>query len=615
MEMREQSMPVTDSTLNPVPADVTTDAAENNTVSEPVAAEAQPVPDGSGDTPMTIDRVIVELTALSERQPQDISRDEVSRLKGLFYALRKADVDAALTAHIEAGGEAAAFITVADPREQQLKDLLEAIRVKRAEYIQAIEAEHEANAKAKEEIIERLRAMAEDTDNVNRLFPEFRELQERFKAVGDVPPTRTTELWKQYQEAVERFYDLLKINKDLRDYDFKKNLEAKILICEETERLNDAEDIVLAFHRMQELQEKWREIGPVAKEERESVWMRFKDAAANIYKKYQQFFEERKARERQNEEAKTALCERIEALDFSDIHSFNAWEEMTRHILAAQEEWKQLGYASRKVNNTLFARFRETCDKFFAAKAEYYSNVKNELAANLAAKTALCEEAEALSESDQWRKTTDRLVELQKQWKGIGAVPKRNSDSIWRRFQTACDKFFERKKEALGGARSAEQANLKAKYDLIEELRALSGEELTRDQMVGRVRDAQTRWQQIGHVPFKEKDKVYAEFRAVIDAMFERREAEGRRDRAARFEDRLADMGDSTRISRERERLCRILDQQRAEIKTCENNLGFFSSKSKSGDNMLRDIERRIERLRADMAATEEKIRLIDSKL
>jgi len=616
METREQLTPAADSALNPVPADIaapagvvteTTDGPAADVKEETVAVKSDEYPD--------IDAVVNALALLAQREPAEIGRDDVSRLKGRFYALRKADVDRALTEHLEAGGDPAAFITVADPREQQLKDLLETIRVKKADYARAIEAEQEANAAAKEELIARLRAMAEDTDNVNRLFPEFRELQDKFKSIGDVPPTRTTELWKQYQEAVEHFYDMLKINKDLRDYDFRKNLESKTLICEETERLADADDIVVAFRRMQDLQVKWRETGPVAKEERDAIWTRFREASAVIYKKYQQFFEERKSRELENEAAKTALCERIEALDFSDIHSFSAWDEMTRHILAAQEEWKQLGFASRKANNALFTRFRATCDRFFAAKSEYYNNVKAEAAANLAAKTALCERAEALAgTTGNWNTATEAVRALREEWKTIGAVPRKHSDQVWQRFLKAIDLFFDRRKAATGSVRTTERENLRAKYAIVDELREFAATDPSRDEIVNRVRDAQQRWQQIGHVPYKDKDKVYADFRAIVDDMFQRRDAEGRRDRAARFEDRLNDLGEQGKLDRERERLCRILEQQRAEIKTCENNLGFFSSKSKSGDSMLRDIERRIERLRRDLEATEEKIRLIDAR-
>lgn len=601
MDTREQSANNTDLTLD----QTLTTKIDND--SDITAATRQQLP-------ADIDGVIIALRAVAALEPDDISRDEVSKLKGQFYTLRKVDLDEALKAHIDAGNEPATFISLPDPREDELKALIEQIRTKKAERAQALEAEQEANAVAKSDIIDRLNTMAEDTDNVNRLFTEFRELQDRFKAIGDVPPTRTTELWKRYQEAVERFYDQLKINKDLRDYDFRKNLETKTLLCEEAERLDSTDDIVTAFKRLQELHDKWRETGPVAKDVREEIWNRFKDASAVINKRYQQFFEERKARELENEAAKTALCERVEALDFADIKSFNAWEEMTRHILAAQEEWKQLGYAPRRSNNTLFARFRSTCDNFFTAKADYYRRVKENLSNNLARKTELCERAEALMDSRDWKATTDIIIDLQKEWKTIGSVPKRHSDAIWKRFQTACDHFFERKKAETGDIRSREQTNLQAKRDIIDELRKLP-EDIRRDEAVKTVRDAQARWQQTGHVPFREKDKVYAEFRAVIDALFARFDAKERRDNVARFENSLNEADGSRNIMRERERLCRILEQQRSEIKTYENNLGFLSSKSKSGDSMVREIERRIERLRGELATTEEKIKLIDSKL
>ena len=297
------------------------------------------------------------------------------------------------------------------------------------------------NLEQKNSIIEQIIALAEDTDNVNRTFQQYIDLQAAFNALGEVPPTEETSVWKRFQEARERYSDNLKINKELRDYDFKKNLEQKLLLIDDATALADDEDIITAFRRLQELHDKWRQIGPVAKELRDDIWARFKDASAVINKKYQAFFEERKEREAKNEAAKTALCEQIEALDFSALSSFTAWDQMTTQIIALQNEWKTLGYASRKVNNALFARFRQRCDDFFTAKAAYFKAVKEEYAANLARKTALAEEAEALKDSTEWRKTTDRLVEMQKEWKTIGAVPKKHSDAVWKRFQEACDYF------------------------------------------------------------------------------------------------------------------------------------------------------------------------------
>ena len=429
-----------------------------------------------------------------------------------------------------------------------------------------------------------------------------------------MPATEATDLWKEFQGTVEQFYDQLKINKDLRDYDFRKNLELKTLLCEEAEKLDQEEDIVLAFKRLQNFHDEWRQTGPVAKEVRDEIWNRFKDASSVIRKKYQAFFEERKAREEANEKAKTEICERVEALDFDNIKSFAGWDEMTNVILQAQKDWKALGYASRKANNALFSRFRAVCDKFFTLKAERYRAMKDELHANLAKKTALCEKAEALCESTEWRKTADQLVALQKEWKTIGTVPRKHSDAVWQRFQKACDSFFENRKKNLSESRSAEEANLAEKRQVIADLKAIPAD-MPRNEAMPKVKELQAKWNSIGHVPFREKDKVYEEYRAVCDAFYNREGDRGDRG-MSRFEDVIKEMGsDQQKLYRERERIQRACEIKRNELKTYENNLGFLSSKSKAGDSMVREMERRIQRIKDDLAATEAKIKLIDAKL
>ena len=457
--------------------------------------------------------------------------------------------------------------------------------------------------------------MAEDTDNVNRHYPRFLELSQEFKSLGEVPATDITDIWRSYQAAVERFYDQLKVNKDLRDYDFKKNLEQKQLLIDEAEKLVDEHDVITAFRRLQELHEKWREIGPVAKEIREDIWNKFKDASAAINKRYQAFFEERKARERENETAKTAICERIEALDFSSLKSHAAWEQMTREILAAQEDWKKLGFASKKVNNSLFARFRETCDRFFAKKAEYFKSIRDVHATNLEKKTALCERAEALKDSTDWKKTGDEFVALQKEWKSVGPVDKKHSDAIWHRFLEACDYFFDNRKKATSGVRKTEHANLKQKQEIIESLKAI-GTDTDRDEAIKRVRELMNQWQQTGHVPYKEKDKVYDTYRAIVNDLYDKLDIKEVRAGMDKFANSINDMSnDENKLHRERERLVRAFEQKRNELKTYENNLGFFNVKSKSGNSLLRDMERKVQRIKDELSSLEEKIKLIDSKL
>lgn len=561
----------------------------------------------------TKDDVMARLTKLATDEAIEISRDEIAHLKQRFYAIRKLEQEAELEAHIAQGKEAETFIPTLDPAEEDFKALMNTVRERKAAIAAAEEEERKNNLSRKLALIEELKTISADTDNVNRAFPRVKEIQTEFKAIGEVPPTDATDLWQNYQGAVEQFYDQLKVNKDLRDYDFRKNLELKTLLCEEAEKLNDEEDIVLAFKRLQNLHDEWRQTGPVAKENRETIWARFKDASTAVNKKYQAFFEERKARELENEKAKTEICERVEALDFSSLKTYSAWDEMTKQILSAQEDWKKLGFASRKVNNALFARFRAICDKFFTLKAEHYREMKDELAANLAKKTALCEKAEALKDSTDWKKTAEALVNLQKEWKTIGTVPKKHSDSIWHRFQTACDSFFEKRKANLNESRASEQANLKEKRDIIAKLKEIPLD-APRAEAMPKVKELQAKWQTIGHVPMRDKNKIYDEYRAACDALYN---SLGRdRGSRSRFEDVINEMGsDEQKLYRERERILRAFEIKRNELKTYENNLGFLSSKSKSGDSMVREMERRIQRIKDDLAAIEEKIKLIDSKL
>lgn len=561
----------------------------------------------------TKEDIMARLTKLAVDETVEISREEIAHLKQRFYAIRKLEQEAELAAHLAEGKDAESFLPSLDPTEEEFKTMMNTVRERKAALAAAEEEERNKNLTRKLALIEELNTISADTDNVNRAFPRVKEIQAEFKEIGEVPATEATDLWKNYQAAVEQFYDQLKVNKDLRDYDFRKNLELKTLLCEEAEKLNDEEDIVLAFKRLQNLHDEWRQTGPVAKEVREEIWARFKDASTLVNKKYQGFFEERKARELENEKAKTEICERVEALDFSSLKTYSAWDEMTKQILAAQEDWKKLGFASRKANNALFTRFRSVCDRFFTLKAEHYREMKEELAANLAKKTALCEKAEALKDSTDWKKTADELVRLQKEWKTIGTVPKKHSDNIWHRFQAACDAFFESRKANLSESRAAEQVNLKAKREIIAALKEIPLD-ANRAEMMPKVKELQAKWQTIGHVPMREKDKLYDEYRAACDALYNRlgRDRGGR----SRFEDVINGMGtDEQKLYRERERILRAFEIKRNELKTYENNLGFLSSKSKSGDSMVREMERRIQRIKDDLASIEEKIKLIDSKL
>ena len=468
---------------------------------------------------------------------------------------------------------------------------------------------------SKRKIIAEIEAIVADPDNINKQYNRVQQLQQEFKAIGEVPAVNATDMWKSYQKATENFYDLLKMNKELRDYDFKKNLEAKQMLCTEAEELNKCEDVVLAFRKLQDLHNQWREIGPVAKELREELWARFKEASAVINKKYQSFFEQRKEKEKENESAKVALCEKIEAIDTSALKSYAKWDEATKAIIALQEEWKKLGFAARKVNADLFARFRKACDEFFARKAEFFKAMKEELAANLEKKTALCEKAEALKDSTDWKKTADELVALQKEWKTIGPVVKKHSDAVWKRFITACDYFFDQKNKQTSSVRQTEHANLKAKREIIASIKNLLESNGDNAESAKKVRELMKQWQGTGHVPFKEKDKIYNEYREAINAAFDKFDMKEVRANLSNFESSISQLSDQDKIYRERERLVRTYEQKCNELKTYENNLGFFNAQSKGGNSMLKEVERKIQKIKDDLALLEQKIKLVDEKL
>ncbi|MCX4283952.1 DUF349 domain-containing protein [Duncaniella dubosii] len=638
MEPRDTSMPndALDKTLNEGAASVAADSTNISTptpepaetVSSAVAVEEEsPVAASSEELseevatershePATKESILAALKLLSEKEPAEITNEEVSRLKQQFYAIRNEEQRNEREAFVEAGNQPEAFQPTTDETEEAFKAILATVKEKKAEQRAAIEAEQQKNYEHKKEIIDKIIEMGSDVDNANRFFQQVRDLQNEFKEIGEVPAPVAADLWKSYQDAVEKFYDQLKINKELRDYDFKKNLSEKELLVAEADKLRAEEDVITAFRRLQELHEQWRSIGPVPKEVREEIWGRFKDISAEINKRYQTFFEERKARERENELAKEALCERIESYEFDKLSTYAAWDEMTKLIIAAQEDWKKIGYASRKSNNALFARFRETCDKFFAAKAEFFRGMKDTLSRNLEKKIALCERAEALKDSTEWRKTADELAALQKEWKTIGAVAKKHSDQVWRRFLAACDYFFEQKKKNNSGTRRTERANLEQKNEIIDKLKALDLGALGREDAIKAVKDLQAEWQSVGHVPFSEKDNIYEAYRAVVNELYQKLDISQRGSRMASFENTINEIGnDENRLYRERERLMRVYEQRRSELQTYENNMGFLSAKSKNAGSMLKDMERRMQRLKDDIADLEKKIAVIDSKL
>lgn len=586
-----------------------------------VESEADAVPTEAGERPrhrsLSKDEILDEVRRISVLDAADISAEEISRLKQQFYTLRNEELRAERETFLsEEGNKAEDFVAASDPVEETFKDLLGVIRDKKAAQRAAIEAEQQSNYERKKAIISKLVEMSADADNVNRVFPEVRDMQAQFKEIGEVSQQYSSEIWKSYQDAVEKFYDQLKINKELRDYDFKKNLADKEALVAEAEKLQSEEDVIVAFKKLQELHDQWRAIGPVPKEVREEIWGKFKDLSTSINKRYQDFFVERKAKERENEDAKTAICERVEALDFSSLGTYAAWDSMTKEFMEAQADWKKLGFASRKANAELFARFRAACDKFFAAKAVFFKQMKDVLATNLERKIALCERAEALKDSTDWRATADELTRMQKEWKTIGAVAKKYSDQVWHRFLAACDYFFEQKKKNTSGTRRNERANLEQKQEIIEKLKALDANTPEREAAIKTLKDLQAEWQSVGHVPFAEKDAIYDAYRAVVNRIYSKWDNARRDSRMESFESSLSEIGgDTNRLYRERERLLRIYEQRRSELNTYENNMGFLSARSKNADSMLRDMQRRMQRLKDDLAELEAKIKTIDSKL
>ena len=593
-------------------APVAQEAPAEEPVAEEPAHEAKPL-DEVDFTKFSKDELVAHLQWMVE-QPVDSVKDAVLQLKAAFFALRKDELAKEKEAFVAAGNDEAAFVPAEDADELKVKDLLNELKEKKAEFNAAQDAIKLANLEKKQAIIEQIFEITSDPDNVNRQYNKVQQLQQEFKALGEVPAPNVTEIWKKYQVVVEKFYDLLKMNKELRDYDFKKNLEIKQQLCLDAEQLDELPDVVDAFKQLQALHNSWRETGPVAKEIREELWARFKNASSVINKKYQTFFEERKANEKANADAKTALCEQIEAISTEGLNSYQAWDNATKQIIALQEEWKKLGFASRKVNTELFTRFRKSCDDFFAQKAAFFKKMKEELSTNLAKKTALCEKAEALKDSTDWKKTTDELVALQKEWKTIGPVVKKHSDAIWKRFIAACDYFFEEKKKQTSNIHTQEHQNLKTKKDIIASINAILNDEAA-EEPATKVRELMQQWQEVGHVPYKEKDKIYAEYKEAIDKAFDKYDMKAVRARMANFENSLNQMAGTDKVYHERERMVRTYEQKCQELKTYENNLGFFNARSNTGNTIVKEMERKIAKIKEDIAMLEQKIKLIDEKI
>ena len=541
-------------------------------------------------------------------------KDEVEHLKSSFYRFHIAEREKRQKDYLEAGGDPEKYQVLPDDDEETFKAEMQIIKEKRAKAFQEQEAEKQANLQRKLDIIEKIKAMATSPEEANKNYNEFKELQKEFKEIKSVPPEKANEVWRNYQLYVEQFYDLLNLNREAREYDFKKNLEAKTKLCEEAEALDKVPDVVSAFHQLQELHAQYREIGPVAKDLREQIWARFKAASTVINKKHQQHFEELRAKEEENLAKKTELCEKVEALAKEENKGIGDWEKHSKAIIALQQEWKTIGFAPQKMNVKIFERFRAACDDFFSRKSEFFKQLKQQFAANADKKRELIKKAQELTDSTDWKATGDKFIALQKEWKTIGAVPKKLGDQLWNEFLTACNHFFDARNAAHAGTRTEEKANLQKKRDIIAQLKELAEQGV--DNAQDKVQELVDAYNAVGHVPFKEKDKIFKEYHDVLDKIYTDLHVSVARRRLDNFKQNLrnvAKRGEDA-VDNERGRLARRYEQLKQEIATYENNLGFLNISSKKGNSLVDEMNRKVQRLKDDAELVRQKIKAIDSQ-
>lgn len=553
----------------------------------------------------------VKEIAHSDEHPQ---KGEIDYLKTIFYKLHFAEREADMKAYLEGGGDPANYKVLPDEDEEVFKAEMGVIKEKRAKLFLEQEKEKQENLKKKLDIIEKIKAMVTSPEEANKSYQDFKKLQQEWKEIKLVPAEKANELWRNYQLYVEQYYDLLKLNSEAREYDFKKNLEIKTKICEAAEKLGTEEDVISAFHQLQKLHQEFRETGPVAKELREEVWARFKAASTIINKRHQQHFESLRAKEEDNLTKKTALCEKIEEIAKEEIKTAGEWEKKTKDIIAIQAEWKTIGFAPQKMNVKIFERFRAACDDFFSKKAEFFKNMKQQFAENADKKRALIEQAKALQDSTEWKSTSDKLIALQKEWKTIGMVPKKLGDKLWNEFLTACNHFFEARNSANAGTRNEERTNLEKKRGIIEQLKALA--ENAGDNIQDKVRELIDEYNAVGHVPFKEKDKLYKEYHDILDKLYKELNISTARRRLDKFKNNLKNVAEkgADALDNERARLMRRYEAIKQEVQTYENNLGFLNASSKKGNSLIDEMNRKVQKLKDDMNLVREKIKAIDAE-
>ena len=616
-----------DSQDNVLKQDITEEAVaaqpanvDNDTVAEADNAPATTAVDSEPDTEAAPMKMYASKYEVLERvkelahSDETPAKDEIDHLKTAFYKLLFAEHEADQKTFIENGGDPEAYVMKTDDSEEQFKAEMGLIKEKRAKAFQQQEEEKKANLQRKQQIIEKIKMMSTSPEEANKSYNDFKALQQEWKDIKAVPAEKANELWRNYQLYVEQYYDLLNLNRELREYDFKKNLEQKTLLCEAAEKLADEPDAVSAFHQLQELHQQYREIGPVAKELREQIWARFKAASTVINKRHQQHFEELRAKEEENLTRKTALCEKVEAIAKEENKNATDWENHTKQIIDIQTEWKTIGFAPQKMNVKIFDRFRAACDDFFGRKAEFFKTLKEKFAENTKKKKEMVEQAKALMDSTDWKATSDKLIKLQKEWKTIGMVPKKVGDQLWAEFVAACNKFFEARNAATAGTRNEEQQNLDRKKEIIAKLKELL--DSTADNVQATLQQLIDEYGKIGHVPFKEKDKLFKEYHKVVDALYKQLNISASKQRLDNFKSSIKSMAKQGEdmLDNERGRLMRRYEQLKSEITTYENNLGFLNASSKKGNSLIDEMNRKVNKLKDDLELIRQKIKAIDAE-
>ena len=592
----------------------TTEFTEQNSINE--ETPQVPTEDATSETevakPASRQEIIERLQAIAESDDALNSKAETEALKVQFYRMRTAEIEAALKEHVAQGGEEALFIPQPDELEEAFKQSLSIIKAKRNAWLEAQEKEMQENYGKKMQLLEQLQALVEKAAQGTPEVNEFRALQAAWKEIKNVPQSQVAALWKQYQLLGEQFYDVLKINSEFREYDFKKNLEIKTMLCTQAEALAQETDVIAAFRQLQQLHNEYRETGPVAPDLREEVWTRFKEASTIVNRRHQEHFEAKKAKEQENLDKKTAICEQIEQMDFAALTTYQAWNNATQQILDLQAAWKEIGFAPQKMNVKIFERFRAACDHFFVQKSEFFKEARSTLAKNLEHKKALCEQAEALKESEDWKATADKLTKLQKEWKETGAVAQKYSEPLWKRFVTACDYFFERRNAATSSQRSVEQENLKLKRAVIEKIKAIDTT-LPAGEQTKQLQALAQEWNSIGFVPFKEKDKLYKEYREATNAIYDKLHTSANERKLANFRNNMGKGAGS--LQRERDHLIRQYEAMKNEIATYENNIGFLSVSNKKGASLVDVMRQKVEKLKQDAQVILEKIHLVEDEI